>query len=113
MRISELSEKYGIDRRELDYFTNLGLVKSTKDDKNGYRDYGEDAEEDVKKILIATSMGAGGKQMKILVESFGTGLLNYEPYKEMVKGKIEEERAKVTKQFDMALQYLEELAKGE
>lgn len=51
MRINELSKKYGVDRRTIDYWTNLGWIRCAKE-KNGYRNYKKEGEEDIRKILI-------------------------------------------------------------
>lgn len=102
MRINELAEKYGTDKRTIDYWTNLNLIRSTQL-QNGYRDYGVDAEEDIKKALIIDAMGIVGEKRK---EYFK--LLDYLPVEEWQKvviDKIEDERSKVSKKFDDALKY--------
>ena len=51
MRIKQL-EKYGLDKRTIDYYTNLGMIPYTTEDGSKYRDYGDDAVVAVKKIVI-------------------------------------------------------------
>ena len=61
MRISELSEKYNVEKRKIDYWTVLGLIPYTDstESTNNYREYGADAESAIKKILLLTEECGG------------------------------------------------------
>ena len=59
MTIKEFAEKYKIDKRSIDYWTNIGLLHPDQNESNGYRQYGENAEEEIKLILIAKAMNIG------------------------------------------------------
>ncbi len=55
MMIKEFCEKYGVTRRNVDYWTSLGLLHP-ETYENGYRDYGEQAESEIGCIFIASMM---------------------------------------------------------
>lgn len=63
MRIKQL-EKYGLDKRTIDYYTNLGMIPYTTEDGSKYRDYGDDAVVAVKKIIILRDVGLSVKEIK-------------------------------------------------
>lgn len=55
MKIHEFAEKYGLQKRQVDYYTMKGLLNPKVCD-NGYRDYST-CEEEVKGIILAKMMG--------------------------------------------------------
>ena len=55
MLIKEFCEKFGVSRRNIDYWTNIGLLHPDIHE-NGYRDYGEQAEKEIGYIFIASMM---------------------------------------------------------
>lgn len=59
MMIKEFAEKYQVERRTIDYWTNLGLLHPLVLD-NGYRVYGEEAEQEMENILVASMMDGPG-----------------------------------------------------
>lgn len=59
MLIKEFCEKFGVSRRNIDYWTNLGLLHPVVNE-NGYRDYGEQAEAEIGYIFIASMMNRPG-----------------------------------------------------
>ena len=65
MRIKELADKYKMNVRTIDYYTTLDLIPYEQDnEKNNYRDYGEEAEAVVRKIRILRDVGLTERQIK-------------------------------------------------
>ena len=56
MKIGEFADYFMESRRNIDYWTNIGLLRPDVNEKNGYREYGDRAIEDMKLILIAKAM---------------------------------------------------------
>ena len=52
MLIQEFAEKYNVTKREIDYWTTLGLLHPDIRE-NGYRAYGERADREIGDVLIA------------------------------------------------------------
>ena len=59
MMIKEFAEKYGVSRRDIDYWTNCGLLHP-RVMSNGYRDYGQRAEDEMQNILVAMMIDEPG-----------------------------------------------------
>ena len=59
MYIKDFAEKYGFDRHTIDYWTNLGLLHPKVQD-NGYRDYGDRTDEEIRIIIIALLLDRPG-----------------------------------------------------
>lgn len=108
MKIGELAEKYNVSAREVDYWTNLGLLHSVDQGvgyPNSYRNYGEASEREIKKILILKAMG-------LTLNEEHMSFLNAVPkdmIKEIVIDRIERERNKTCMKFDDALDFAGEL----
>lgn len=106
MRIGELAEKYGVTTREVDYWTNLGLLHTQRCEySNEYRNYDDKSEGEIKKILIMKAMGL------TLNEEHMT-FLNAVPQdmiKEVIIDRIERERNKACMRFNEALDFAGEL----
>ncbi len=105
MRIKELV-KYGLDKRTIDYYTNLGMIPFTTEDGSNYRDYGEDAVVAVKKIVILRDVGLSVKEIKEALENhsyFTTAMWN----KHIEQ--LREEKIKAQQHFDDMIRYAEEL----
>ena len=108
MRIGEISKKYGVTRREVDYWTNLGLLHSDDVDEdpvvelsNSYRNYGSKAEEELKKLIILKAMGAKIDEEHVeFLDSVPRDM-----YDICVIQAIKDERDRVMKQFTMALDF--------
>lgn len=66
MTIKEFAEKYCVTKREIDYWTNLGLLHCTSDEENGNgrRIYDSKSEEEIKLILIAIAMDCDGTTLQ-------------------------------------------------
>ena len=52
MLIQEFAEKYNVTKREVDYWTTLGLLHPDILE-NGYRDYGDRADREIGDVLVA------------------------------------------------------------
>lgn len=65
MRISELAEKGGLNTRAIDYYKDLiPCSDEGREQSSGYRDYGPEAVEVVKKIAILREAGMSLKEIK-------------------------------------------------
>ena len=107
MRISEFSKKYGVDKRTIDYWTNCGFLHPQVNKTNGYREYGPEAEKEIKLLLIAKAMDIGS-----IEETFES--LNYPPmckslFKKYVIHRLEEKKRIEMERFNDAIQYAKEL----
>ena len=109
MKITDLAGKYGVDRRSIDYWTNIGLLHPDGVSKgNGYRVYGDKAEEEIKKILIAKAMG--GSPLEEYVD-----LLDHLPsnlWERVVIAQIESEIQRVTLSYRLALKWAKEMSES-
>lgn len=101
MRINELSKKYGVDRRAIDYYSNLGLLHYTIEGSNGYRDYNEECEKELQKILIVLAMGVKPIDKYVAMLDY----LPKEVWEELVIKKINEEIERVTCSYRKALEF--------
>ena len=65
MRIGQLSVAYNVDIRTLDYYTNLGILPcKTSPGKRSPREYTEESEKALKKILILRGAGFSIEEVK-------------------------------------------------
>lgn len=112
MTIKEFAKKYNLDKRTVDYYTTRGLFhpKGSSSESNNYRDYDERCEKEAKIITICLAAGMKGNDI-----SAWTKAILYDSNCEIPKmvkkffiESIKTERAKVTKQYDDALAYIEE-----
>ncbi len=101
MRIKELAEKYGVTKRKIEYWTDLGLIWHYQED-NGYREYYGDGEEDVKKCCILMAMGVKDTEMKNYME-----MLNCLPKAEwdVIINRIRDNLSKIEKNYRDAINY--------
>lgn len=109
MTIKKLAEKYGTDTRSIDYWSNLGVVHFTQK-PNGYREYGPEAEEDMKKIMIVRAMNIMNGEFKKYLE-----LIDHLPkdlFDTLIIDRIKEEMKKMTKSYKDAIAFAEELRKN-
>ena len=105
MRIKELVQ-YGLDKRTIDYYTNLKMIPFTTQDGLNYRDYGDDAVVAVKKIVILRDVGLSVKEIREALKNhsyFTTAMWN----KHIEQLKVE--KAKAQQHFDDMIRYAEEL----
>lgn len=107
MRISEFSKKYGVDKRTIDYWTNCGLLHPQVNKTNGYREYGPEAEKEIKLLLIAKAMGIGS--IEETVESLNYPLTSKILVKNYVMYRLEAKKRIEMTRFNNAIQYAKEL----
>ncbi len=109
MRIKEFSEKYGVSKREVLYWTTCGWIRCNQESNNNYYDYREEAEEDIRKILIVRAMGARpiDEYIKLL------DILPKDLWKTVVFDKINGEIERLTKSHRAALEYAAQLMEAE
>ena len=69
MRIKEFSEKYHIDPRTIDYYSNVAKILPYKQGNktNKYRDYDVESERAIKKILILRGIGLSIEEIKSIL----------------------------------------------
>lgn len=65
MRITEVSEKYGLSVDTLRYYERVGLIPSVNRNKSGIRDY---TEEDCRWVEFIKCMRKAGLPIEILIE---------------------------------------------
>lgn len=63
-KIREVSLKYDISTRELKYYEDIGLIKSTKSDDYAYRLYDENALKRLEQILILKKLNINNKDIQ-------------------------------------------------
>lgn len=93
MRIKELSKKYGVDLRTIDYYSNVAKILPYKqcNTTNTYRNYDVESEEILKRILIYRELGYSiDKIRKILNGSEIDNTTEYEYIAKLNKKKEEE-----------------------
>lgn len=99
MRIGELSRKYGIPKRSIDYWTRIGLIHTDTDPKNGIRIYGPEAEEELQRVIIADVMGWPLNPESLKAVQY---IMPKQGWKEWVLAKIRYEEEKAMKKFRLA-----------
>lgn len=107
VRIKEFTEKYGVERREVDYWTNLGLIRYSVDEQNSYRNYTKESEEDIKRIIVIKAMGIALNRGNIEL----LGLIADTDLYDVIVGRIRSERERVLRLYDSALSYIAEMSK--
>ena len=103
MRVKDLAKKYGVTARSVQYWTDLGLLTVDGTEPNGFRQYGEQAEEELKLILICEAAG-----LKVDAEHVRFVELMPKDMMESLIGMIENERKKATQHFDQAIRFARE-----
>ncbi len=64
MKISEVSEKYGITSDTLRYYERIGLIQPVNRNESGIRDY---IELDVKRVEFIKCMRSAGLPIEVLI----------------------------------------------
>ena len=59
MRINQLSKKYNVDKRTIDYYSNVAKILpfTQSEGSNNYRDYDANSEKTLRRILILRELG--------------------------------------------------------
>ena len=101
MFIGEFAKKYGVDRRSVDYWTNLGLIHADYDKNGIYRGYGDLAEREIKEVLVAKAMNHGSlEECTELVRHIPKGMVD-----DIIIKRIREEMDQVMERYKRALEY--------
>ena len=99
MRIKELSGKYNIDTRTIDYYSRLGILPFKEEsDHNTYRNYDEESERILKRIMILREVGYSINEIKEMTHSqvaFSTNRIKY--YASRLNQRREEEIDRINK----------------
>lgn len=106
MRIAQLSQKYGLEKRAIDYYTSLGLIPYTKEENSNYRVYGEAAEIAIKKIIILREVGFSAKKIKEALSNpsyFTDSMWNEHIHT------LEHEKERVLKYYDDMIHYAKDM----
>ena len=66
MRIKELSEKYNVDKRTIDYYSSVAKILpfTQNEETNNYREYDENSERTLVKILVLRELGLSIKEIQ-------------------------------------------------
>ncbi len=105
MRIKELSEKYHLDSRTIDYYSNVAKILPYKqpNSSNNYRDYDEESERVLKKILILRGIGLPIEKIKTALQDPSYfSMEQLDEHIEMLKKKREEEINRYDEWIDFA-----------
>jgi DNA-binding transcriptional MerR regulator len=107
MRIKELSEKHGVDKRTIDYWTNKGLLHPIGELNgfNGYRNYQKRDEENVKLILILKLTGR--KVTNNNIEQLRAALTWGGSISKMIRSDVLEERDKVVDRYNKLISFID------
>lgn len=105
MRIKELSEKYHLDPRTIDYYSNVAKILPYKqpNSSNNYRDYNEESERVLKKILILRGIGLPIEKIKTALQDPSYfSMEQLDEHIETLKKKREEEINRYDEWIDFA-----------
>jgi MerR family transcriptional regulator, aldehyde-responsive regulator len=95
MKISEVSEKYGISLDTLRYYERIGLIQPVNRNESGIRDY---IEIDMKRVEFIKCMRSAGLPIEVLIEYVGLvqqGDMTIKARKEILKEQREQLAAKM------------------
>ena len=114
MTIGEFSKKYGLDIRHVNYLTDIGRIHPKTTRKGHYRDYGSEAEEEIKRILICYALDASRTEIDNYVEMFESVPASL--WKDLVIPRImknwTEDIEKTNRKYKDALAFVKEIEKG-
>ena len=105
MQIGELSKKYRIERRAIDYYASAGIIPYENDANNNYREYGKAAEEIVKKIMILREMDFSARKIKEILEN--PMLLNQTTMEIFIKV-LKDKKKQSMQYYDDCIRYAQE-----
>ena len=111
MRIGEFCKKYGVHRRSVDYWTTLGLLHPEPYVDNSYRNYGEQAEREIREILIVQTMN-DGRVTKSDVEKLRKCGTNRTKWERQVIDKIAQKRQEIDERNKTIMEYARDFARG-
>lgn len=105
MRINELSKKYNVDKRTIDYYSNVAKILpfTQNEGSNKYRDYDVNSEKALKRILILRELGFSIDEVRSRLNNpyiFSSEMMDY--YIEELKKKREQELSRINGLIDYA-----------
>ena len=104
MNIGDFAAKYSVTKREIDYWTDLGLIHPKINEKNGYQIYDAENEKEIKYVII---MKAAGMKLDLAHLGF-LKMIPDDMYEQIVVEPILEERRRMSRFYDDALSYARE-----
>jgi MerR family copper efflux transcriptional regulator len=90
MQIKELSERTGITRDSIRFYEKIGLFPKPKKKSNGYRDYTDEAVEQMKMLSRAKELGFTLNEIKTLSKLFFTNKLSAKQMSSLLEKKLSE-----------------------
>ena len=72
MKINEVENLVGVTRRNIRFYEKEGLLAPARNSQNGYREYGEQEGEELKKIKLLRKLGVPLDEIRRLQEGNGT-----------------------------------------
>ena len=105
MRINELSKKYNVDKRTIDYYSNVAKILPFTQNKgsNNYRDYDANSEKTLRRILILRELGFSIDTIKKKLDNpyeFSSDMMDH--IIEELKKKREQELSRINNLIDYA-----------
>ena len=105
MRINELSKKYNVDKRTIDYYSNVAKILPFKQNKgsNNYRDYDANSEKALRRILILRELDFSIDIIKKKLDDpyeFSSDMMDH--FIEELKKKREKELSRINSLIDYA-----------
>ena len=110
MKIAEFCQKYGVNRRSVDYWTNVGILHPIVNPNNGYRDYAHTAEQEMKDILTVQILNKGRVTKKLIGEL--EDRLVTEKKSPVLRGKVQDNYHADQKRYGIVMDYLNERIGG-
>lgn len=106
MRINELSKKYNVDKRTIEFYSSVAKILPFTQNKgsNNYRDYDANSEKALRRILILRELGFSIDTIKKKLDDpyeFSSDMMKYY-YIEELKKKREKELSRIDKIIDYA-----------
>ena len=114
MNIKEFSEKYSVDKRSIDYWTNLGFLHPGKSEKGSnsrkYRDY-TPCEKEIMKILVLKNAGIDNAEIEPWLKMFDSNESSAAKkcFKTFLKSSLETELKKIEAQYKSCIDYVDKL----
>ena len=105
-KFEEYCQPYGLDKRTIDYYSNLGLIPYTTKGAANYREYDDTSIDAVKKIVILRDVGLPLKSIKEALSNpsyFTTAVWNSH-----IKA-LKEHLAETQKKYEDMIRYAEDL----
>ena len=109
-KIADFCKKYGVNRRSVDYWTNIGILHPKVNSSNHYRDYSVEAEREMKDILTVQVLNKGRVSKKLVDEL--EDRLDKERQTAQLRGRVQENYHADQKRYGIVMDYLNERIGG-